>query len=330
MAVHNQLKKSLTTLGVLGVLAVAGSFAWTSFSQRALNEASGSSQPGGRVHDDYEGFDRLNIPGVNQVNKDVYAENYSDQPIFVRIKLTEYLEIGKGAGKYIVDTTNGNQMTKDPTNLAVPLVAGTSINAIDQWPVYKASNTAAFRQYVTWELGQTGEKVYLPTFNQNNQNIESDVTGQGIETATWTTNQQVGGTHDQWTLGQQVDGTLRTYDTNSQTESTVPATHTAKLTETPLAGTGGYMTMNQWNVNPILGNFWVHDGTGWLYWANPLPPHTATSTVLNSLTVNNFVAEDMYYAINVISDFADAKDVDTWVMSTNAKALIKKAKATLQ
>ena len=44
------------------VLALTGTFAWQSISQTAMNETTGEVNPGGRLHDDFDGR-----------NKDVYV-----------------------------------------------------------------------------------------------------------------------------------------------------------------------------------------------------------------------------------------------------------------
>ena len=88
-------KKTLTAIGAVAlaaVIALSGTFAWQSISQTALNEAAAALNPGGRLHDDFDGR-----------NKDVYVENFTDAadgtPIFARVRLDEYMELGLEAGK---------------------------------------------------------------------------------------------------------------------------------------------------------------------------------------------------------------------------------------
>lgn len=95
MAITPKQKKALSTMLVTVVIAaifLSGTFAWQSISQEVTNEKAGLSNPGGRLHDDFNGE-----------NKDVYVENFTDPdqdgvPIFARIRLKEYMEIGIGAG----------------------------------------------------------------------------------------------------------------------------------------------------------------------------------------------------------------------------------------
>ena len=76
-------KKTLAAIGTVAlalVIALGGTFAWQSISQQALNEAAATLNPGGRLHDDFNGQ-----------NKDIYVENFTDpedgSPIFARVRL---------------------------------------------------------------------------------------------------------------------------------------------------------------------------------------------------------------------------------------------------
>ena len=90
-AKKKKLTSSIIAVALCILLLLTGTFAWQSISQTALNEAAGAVNPGGRLHDDFNG-----------TNKDVYVENYTKPgegvPIFARVRLDEYMEIGDGAG----------------------------------------------------------------------------------------------------------------------------------------------------------------------------------------------------------------------------------------
>ena len=333
-----KLKIAGITLLTVGILGGTGTFAWTSMSQRALNEGTYTRQPGGRVHDDYEGFGALGPQG-GTVNKDIYAENYSNKPLYVRIKLTEYLELGIGAGSYEVVAPD-NTMTPTAENQATVLANAGLENATmadrSSWPAYlpdgllSDGSSSAIRNYVEWQLGDTNteRKVYLPTFNQNNDNVESDTTGAGIETITWTTNsnydtnqKNLTGKHDQWTVGETHTSTLRSYDATNDIEvGTAGVTHTALPTVTPEQA--GYLTMAEWGLTQPTGNFWVHDNDGWCYWATPLEANSATSLLLDHFDIK-LPAADLYYAIHVIGEFVTADNLDEWTdVTTEAKELL--------
>ncbi|MBE5762327.1 MAG: hypothetical protein E7334_10095 [Clostridiales bacterium] len=61
-------------------LLLGGTLAWQSISQEATNIIMDEVNPGGRLHDDFNGTD----------DKNIYVENFGTQPIFARIMLKEY------------------------------------------------------------------------------------------------------------------------------------------------------------------------------------------------------------------------------------------------
>jgi len=142
-------------------IALTGTLAWSSFSQKARNEAVNSSNPGGRVHDDFKGTE----------TKDVYAENFTDPknglPVFVRIRLEEYMEVGEDAGINRTTTDAGGNVITDPDRKAKPLAQSrkdptkpADINDTDTWYIHKplaAGETDPFHKYWTWTMG--GETI---------------------------------------------------------------------------------------------------------------------------------------------------------------------------
>lgn len=345
MRVSKKIKSTVAALAFVALLGTSGTFAWTSMSQRALNEGSVTMNPGARVHDDYEGFDSIIPQNGGVVNKDIFAENYSNKSVFARIKLTEYMETGEGAGKYQLSGAD-NIMTPSPENKAKVVansgLDGAKMNDRSTWPAYLPNGVlsdgtaSGVRQYITWDLGDdnTERKIFMPTFNQNNENLESDTTGQAIEELTWTMNgnydttqNPLPGTHDEWKLGEKHVSDLRRFDEKTNQEVKTPNTeHVAVATVKP-SQQNGYMTMDEWKLaKEPTGNFWVHDTDGWMYWANPIAPYSATSLLLDKLDVS-FTQDDMYYTINVISDFATPEDLTQWSgVSPEAQTLLDKIK----
>ncbi|WP_285121309.1 hypothetical protein [Lactococcus petauri] len=89
----DRTKKLLKIGGLAAALAlIGGTFAFTNFGQRVLNITEDTNRPnhGGRVHDYFD-----DASG----NKDVFAENFGTQPIFVRVKLT--LQVIQQSGQLI-------------------------------------------------------------------------------------------------------------------------------------------------------------------------------------------------------------------------------------
>ena len=182
-------RQAIIAVALAAVIGLSGTFAWQSISQQALNEAKGISNPGGRLHDDYSGPDG---------NKDVYVENFGDQDIFARVRLFEYMEIGKGAGTKGTQDANGS-WTASVDNKATSLVNGAEINDVSSWTLHLpgtndenistgdetktnwANSTQTFHSYFTWTMGGEGDNggqtVYLPTFNKNKDSLAADING---------------------------------------------------------------------------------------------------------------------------------------------------------
>lgn len=155
------------------LLLLGGTLAWQSISQQAFNEASSEVNPGGRLHDDFDG-----------VNKDIYVENFADEPIYARIRLLEYLEIGDAAGKNLSDperyddTGNITIPTQDELPLTARLITpGAMANDTSTWRVHRYEDTIInlTDPYFEWETG--GSTVYLPTFNMNKDSVQADING---------------------------------------------------------------------------------------------------------------------------------------------------------
>ena len=87
MTSKKKIAASVGAVALAAVVALGGTFAWQSISQTALNETMDTINPGGRLHDDFNGQ-----------NKDVYVENFTEgegaTTIYARVRLDEYMEIG--------------------------------------------------------------------------------------------------------------------------------------------------------------------------------------------------------------------------------------------
>jgi hypothetical protein len=140
-------KKKLTAVAaalVVLIVAISGTFAWISFNNKNTTGITGQDEtPGGSTHDDFA-----------DPNKDVYVENWGDVPIYVRVKISEYMEVGKLAG-----TTDAN---KD----VVKLKPDSEFEDESTWYPYNvAAVDTPFRQY--WTLVGGGQKYYKPVAAEN-------------------------------------------------------------------------------------------------------------------------------------------------------------------
>ena len=308
-------KKTLTSVGAVTmavVIALGGTFAWQSISQQALNEAAAVVNPGGRLHDDFDGH-----------NKDVYVENFTDTengtPIFARVRLDEYMELGTGAG---TDRNLPKGETLTVSGLTV-VGQGSKINDKSTWITRKPGGGSAFEQYYTWDM-EGGQTVYMPTFNKNKDSLKADVNG------TYDGKPDTDTPYDDYvtyTEGQQVTADATYDDDNNDIEDggvrTEKETHTAANTID-----GRVITMEEWvtrwaayqtalegdpQADPVdynvQGDFWVWDADGWAYWANPILPGTATGLLLDGIELVNPPSDSFYYGINVVGQFVTADDI---------------------
>lgn len=308
-------KKTLTSVGAVAmaaVIALGGTFAWQSISQQALNEAAAIVNPGGRLHDDFDGS-----------NKDVYVENFTDAvdgtPIFARVRLDEYMELGTGAG------TDRNLAEGEALTVSGLTVVGqgSKINDKSTWTTRKPGGGSAFEEYYTWDM-EGGQTVYMPTFNKNKDSLKADVNG------TYDGKPDTDIPYDDYvayTVDQQITADA-TYDNdNNDAEDDgvriESETHTAAETIN-----GTVITMEEWATrwaayqtaledNPeadpadynVKGSFWVWDADGWAYWANPIEPGTATGLLLDGIELVNPPSDSFYYGINVVGQFVTADDI---------------------
>ncbi len=296
MTSKKKIAASAVAVGSAAILALGGTFAWQSISQEALNEAMDTINPGGRLHDDFNGQ-----------NKDVYVENFTEDgtAIFARVRLDEYMEIAVGDGA------------------ATPLVENTVRNNVETWITRKPGTVdmtedTTFGAYWDWNMG--GQTTYMPTFNMNKDSLDADINGTyaGGDTGT------PYGDYVDYSLPQYAEGSdgetgdeIYDADTNDIDEpdpvedvniDTV-ADQIHYATDT-LDGT--VITMDEWLLleeDARIGNFWVWDEDGWAYWAQPIESGEATGLLLDEIVHANPPSDSWYYGINVVGQFVTADDI---------------------
>ncbi|MDR1639780.1 MAG: hypothetical protein LBT59_08815 [Clostridiales bacterium] len=141
-------KKKLTAVAATLValtLIITGTFAWISFQNSTTSGITGrDAAPGASTHDDI---------GLDGFDKDVYVENWGTEPIFVRVKLSEYMEVGSLAG------------TESPDKKVEKLVDYSSYEDPSTWSLYFYNTYSPFREF--WELEHGGAKLYKPVAEEN-------------------------------------------------------------------------------------------------------------------------------------------------------------------
>ena len=301
-------KRKLRNIAILSLLGlIGGTFAFTSFNQQALNDRENNIQVevGGRVHDYYN---------RDTENKDVFVENYGEQPIMARIRLSEYLETQQtGAAA--------------PT----PLVANTEREQFNTWTPYIPSATAigmrtgagaAFNRYSNLSFGWSREGQsapwYLPTFNHNNLDLSTAAAGHARDLADGSEEltHPGDGTDAYWT-----GGVTYTNGENGTTWHGAPD-GAERTTAQNLQQERAPITMAQWfdlPNNQKIGDFWVIDHhTGWAYWASMLEPEAATSYLLDAAEMTNAIQETVfngtyYYGIHVDSQLLSPDNSEDFI-----------------
>lgn len=289
-------------------IGVTGTYAWQSISQEALNEATGEDNPGGRLHDDF-----------NNYNKDVYVENFTEVnkdgiPVYARIRLYEYMETGPDAGI--------NRTSKDRN--ATSVLKGADINNVSTWKLYipEDKTNTLHNTYWDWEMG--GSTVYMPTFNKNKDSLEADINGTfaGLDGNIMTDYDRYED-YAEYTKGQNLMAdAVYDADSNSIDEgneavegkniTTIEETHTAKESQN-----GAVITMAQWKAQGERpGKYWVYDTDGWAYWAEPIQPGEATGLLLDSIKIKNEPENQWYYSIYVEAQFVTNGDWGDIVQGT--------------
>ena len=302
------MKKKLLTAGIAltmtVVLALTGTFAWQSISQKAKNVTRATVNPGARLHDDFNG-----------TNKDIYVENFTPQgggtEIYARVRLSHYMEMGKAAGK-------------DAAGTAVSVVDGKTRADKSKWTIYnnkdQAEDNAKLAKFWDWELG--GKTVYMPTFNMNKDSLATDING------TWAATDPNNSASHYFDYKTYKVGDTKTsdeiYDADDddvdEGENGIENTDFTKMTGVPHTAQetidGTVMTMADWiRGGKVPGNYWVWDTDGWAYWANPVQPGTATGLLLSGINLKGGMSDNWYYGVNVEGQFATGDDLG-W-QSTN-------------
>ncbi len=316
---------SAAAIGCAGVILFGGTFAWQSISQTALNEVSASVNPGGRLHDDFVDitFDSDGTAKYDTMtyNKDVYVENFTSLAdngvqVYARIRLDEYMELGKNAGGLTADGTE-----KAPDNLATSLIPGAKLEDKSTWSTHIPGDDDIFHKY--WNLEFDGQTTYMPTFNKNRDSLVADINGTFANDFADYVSYAVGDTENGTAVYDAddniddevgvIDGKdLSAYETAGNIK-TKTEEHTAKetLTSKVITMTEYMALLNDNDATNDTGDFWVWDeADGWAYWANPINPDTATGLFLDGINrTDEIINEDWYYGINVVAQFITADDI---------------------
>jgi len=270
---------SIVAIGAVAVLMLSGTFAWFSGTIHAQNEFIGSATPtpppGNNpvvLHDDFE-----------NPKKDVYVENTGTTPVYVRIQLSEAMDL----------TTNvvPSPIPTDMWDIHAPDKAESPLMHEDLGHTEPAGASAGlkFHDYFTWTWGLPGDGTtytYIPA---------------GSGTDGLVQNKQA-----------EIDAAASTKQTLPMTPGTAGNGVISVDYYVGTLATALKLTSNTQFVG------WVYDTDGWAYWSQPLLPGTATGPIISNVaTAASLAGTNYWYIIDVAMESVDAADLPTWIRAAS-------------
>lgn len=275
-------KKPLVA-SIAAILVVAamigGAFAWSDFTQAKTNKFKGSTDADVTLHDEFDG-----------TNKDVFVENSGTSPIYVRVRLDEYMQIDS---KSFVPTA----LVKDKSTWTPHTYDEAAIEDCEQ----VTAPEHLFHSYYKWEMSGAERN-----FNEGTPGLVYSKLG----------------------ADGKVDLTSGTNPTAAASAPITMSKYLAlkTLAESQTAKDWGWQAAITdptdqviWTAATTTG-CWILDDTdtvanggAWAYWSVPLAPGAATNLLLDSVakTVKD-PTDDWYYGIDVKLQAVTANDFAKW------------------
>lgn len=291
--------RNIALLVLVGL--IGGTFAFAAFKQQAINDRlrENPAPVGARVHDYFS---------RQTENKDVFVENYGQEPIMARIRLSEFMEYQKRGQTGWTQVAGGDRHDSSTWTFYRPEADNiNSRSAVD--------GSSNFNQYSTltfgWERDNQEEPWYLPTFNHDSTDLTTAAAGDAQDYLERGATHPGDGTDNFWQANVSY--------TNGQNDIVWPgSTEGTRTTSQNLRQERNPITLQEWRAlrteaendevgrNKQIGNFWVMDPeTGWAYWANRLNPGQATSYLIDEARMEDAaraIQGSYYYAIHVDSE----------------------------
>jgi len=269
---------AITAVTLTAVMLTGGAFAWHDFSQSAINRNRGIVSPDVLLHDDFA--DEW-VNGKRE--KDVYVENTGDVDTIVRIRFSEFLQIGNDK------------------------VVGTNSKDVKTWEVHKfdtattglpGHDASKAHEYFSWNM-DGDQKVYLTDtsemgyFEYNKADYTFTVPHPITSTVMYSTQKGPNGQPYSETLPE-ADVVSMAYYSNPANKATIDA------------GTG----------------CWIVDTDGWCYWSKQLKPGEATNMLLSSIEMIENPNDNYAYNIYVDLQACNATEINDMIgkgMTQNAE-----------
>ena len=272
-------------------LLLTGTFAYIDNDQHKTNALRTGQNISVTLNDDFKPPADW-VPGT-EVNKDVSVTNLatSDSAIFVRLQFKEYLEFFPQV--LIVDS-------EDNPLLFATYASGAKIGQYMLWSEKPAGYdytkyTVDGVDYCLTQNSELKDGIYgKPMYEKGALNVFGTATKASYpaqdhsiqktdecdyNVTKWNGTTRVSGIKDQNGTG--------TSDIANYISWTMDA---------------DVVSMADWiNGTRTLGDFWIIDTDGWMYWANPLEPGETTANVMDAVTLTQLPnhATDMEYYIHI-------------------------------
>ena len=164
---NRRRKHKLVGASLLLVILLSGTFAFSQMYLQAFNPDLVNVSPGGRIHDVFQVRGETDNHGER--NKNVFAVNFGNVPIGVRVQFREFLELHEVP----IDNIDGTT----PVRMDINDIRTWSITQFDENMNRRPGTTAALigQNGISWQLGHIideSPKVFMPTFNH----IERELT----------------------------------------------------------------------------------------------------------------------------------------------------------
>jgi hypothetical protein len=286
-----------------GTMLMGGAYAWTDYSQTVTNSFNGVSSNSVLLHDDSNGK-----------NKDVYVENLGDSPVYVRVKVAEYFQIGNNSMLTHYHNDDAKGETDDTTTWAVHQWQMDEDAADTTTVDLECSGDAAMaHQYYTWTLGsaKSEQKYYLEGITES----DSDGHG-GMSKTNWENavekykKDNTDNVINIGTITTHINATMKPTDPMwlaDYNEALEKITACDKDDADTSCADCGYLH------SIVTDARWLLDSDGWAYWSQPLQSHTATNLLIDSVdTADNRPYDNWTYSLDVQLQASTSNQLSFW------------------
>ena len=255
---------ALASIMIMAAL-LGGAFAWTDFTQARTNKFHGSFDADVTLHDEFDGE-----------NKDVFVENSGANPIYVRVRLDEFMKVGNtvfATGAVIGDKNTWTPHTYDGADITDCEHA--DLGLFHKY--YKWSMTGSDREYTPGTPGM----VY-GALGPNDKVDRNPGTGKMTLSSTPII-----------TMKEFLRLEAQAYDAMSIADKTA----------------WDNVKKGCWILDDSDS---ADKGGGWAYWSMPLEPGTATNRLLDQVTLFKGATDEWIYRIDVKLQAVSLTDTEKW------------------